>query len=196
MKYFKLSAVLKGHSSDVGCFLCYFTTDKFKVRGTLLPDPSLAITASRDGSSRIWKRTAPSPPTYDPAELSHSATFKTCVAYASEVKGFPEGLVFIGDQTGIIEARRPETTSERNADALMIGHANHVSSLDVNLQAGYLVSGSWDHAALVWRLGEFEPKLQLQGHTAAVWAVLAYDDDNIVTGNGSLFEIFTSTNCP
>ena len=110
--------------------------------------------------------------------------FKTCLAYAPEVKGYPEGLIFSGGQDSLIEARQPGTTSERDADGLMIGHAHQVCSLDVNVEAGYVVSGSWDRTAKVWQLGRWEPEVELQGHDGSVWAVVAYSGDTIITGKG------------
>ena len=59
--------------------------------------------------------------------------------------------------------------------------ASQVCSLDFNIEDGWLVSGSWDSTAKVWKLGESQPACELQGHTAAVWAVVAYDNDTIVT---------------
>lgn len=46
----------------------------------------------------------------------------------------------------------------------------------------YIVSGSWDMEARLWQVGKWGESTVLQGHSASVWAVLAYDSDTIVTG--------------
>jgi phospholipase A-2-activating protein len=153
-----------------------------QVRAVLLPDPTIALTASRDGSTRLWKQISSTPPTYDPTESSHGATFKTCLAYVPSSKEYPEGLILSAGQDALIEARQPKSTAEGNADAFMIGHGNQVCSLDVSPGGDWLVSGSWDNSARIWGVGRWETEVELQGHTATVWAVLAYDQDTIITG--------------
>jgi phospholipase A-2-activating protein len=100
-------------------------------------------------------------------------------------KEYPEGLVISGGQDTIIEARQPSSTAESNADGLMVGHANQVSSLDVNADEGWIVSGSWDGTAKLWRIGQWEPEVEFPGHQGTVWAVVAYSNEVVVTGASS-----------
>lgn len=180
MASFKLSAVLQGHKSDV--------------RAVLLPASSIALTASRDGSTKCWKRTNESPPVYDPDELTHGSQFKTCLAYIPPSKQYEQGLVISAGQDTLIEARQPSTTAEQNADAMMVGHSNQVCALDVSPKGDWLVSGGWDNTAKIWRTGRWEAETDLPNHTATVWAVLAYDQDTVVTGCADrAIRVFTIT---
>lgn len=158
---------------------------KIQVRAVALPDPTFAITASRDGTTKTWKRTSEIPPSYESTESSHSAAYKTCVTFVPPRKEYPEGLVISGGQDTIIEARRPASTAESNADGLMVGHTNQVSSLDVNTEEGWIVSGSWDGTAKLWRIGQWEPEVDFPGHQGTVWAVVAYSKETVVTGTSS-----------
>ncbi|KAK5944795.1 WD repeat protein Lub1 [Knufia obscura] len=168
MASYKLSAILKGHTSDV--------------RAVLHPAPFFALTASRDGSTKVWKQTSQSPPTYEADELTSGAQFKTCLAYLPPSKEYADGLVLTAGQDTLIEARQPSTTADQNADAMMVGHSNQVCSLDVSERGDFIVSGSWDNSAKVWGVGKWEVEVDLPDHTATVWAALAYDRDTIVTG--------------
>lgn len=130
----------------------------------------------------MWKRTATSPPTYDPDESSHGSQFKTCLAYSSPSKEYPEGLIISAGQDTLIEARQPGTTADANADAVLVGHANQVCSLDVCKDSDWFVSGSWDSTARLWKVGRWETEAELTGHSATVWSVIAYDRDTVITG--------------
>lgn len=98
-------------------------------------------------------------------------------------KEYGAGLIISGGQDAIIEARQPSSTSESNADGLMVGHSNQISSLDVNVDEGWIVSGSWDGTAKLWRIGQWEPEVEFSGHQGTVWAVLAYSNEFVVTGS-------------
>jgi phospholipase A-2-activating protein len=53
--------------------------------------------------------------------------------------------------------------------------------LDVDPAGKFIVSGAWDQEARIWPVGKWESDVVLKGHDGAVWAVLAYDSDTIVT---------------
>ena len=63
-----------------------------------------------------------------------------------------------------------------------MGHQGQVCALDVGGRGRWIVSGSWDSTARIWQIGKWETEVELQGHTATVWAVVAYDRDTIITG--------------
>lgn len=102
-----------------------------------------------------------------------------------QAEGYDEGLVVSGAQDTIIEARKPTSTPPDNAERLLVGHSNNVCALDVSGDGTWIVSGSWDHKALVWRVGKWEPELVLNhgGLDKSVWAVLALNDHTVVTGS-------------
>ena len=108
--------------------------------------------------------------------------FKTCLAYVPPSKEYEDGLIISSGQDTLIEARQPNTTAEGNADGFMVGHNGQVCTLDVCGDRGWMVSGSWDSTAKVWEIGKWETDVELNGHTATVWAVVAYDRDTIITG--------------
>lgn len=87
-----------------------------------------------------------------------------------------------GGQDAIIELRQPGTGPQDNAQSLLLGHAGNVCALDLSEDGQTLVSGSWDTEARVWTIGKPESILTLTGHTASVWAVLAYDQQTYITG--------------
>lgn len=64
----------------------------------------------------------------------------------------------------------------------MIGHTHQISSLDVNQEGSWVVSGSWDGTAKLWHIGQWEPEIEFPGHQGTVWAVVAYSNDVVVTG--------------
>lgn len=63
----------------------------------------------------------------------------------------------------------------------LLGHEDNICALDVfDGPDNYIVSGSWDRTARVWK--NWECVAILAGHTQAVWAVLALTDDLVLTG--------------
>lgn len=166
---YKLSATLRGHDDDV--------------RSVAFPSPASIVSASRDSTVRLWKLESPTPPTYDSTIIkTHGKEFVNSLAIVPPSTQYPEGLIASGGKDQIIDVRQPGKSIEDNADALLIGHGNNVSALDASQDGKYIVSGSWDMEARVWEVGKWGESTTLGEHGAAVWAVLAYDNNTIITG--------------
>ncbi|KAI4240150.1 MAG: hypothetical protein L6R40_005283 [Gallowayella cf. fulva] len=168
MSEFKLAASLEEHEDDV--------------RDVAFPHPKLVISASRDATVREWKLLKQNPPRYDCSITSHGSSFVNAVAFCPPVKGYPDGLIVSGGKDTIIEVREPGREPDKDAEALLLGHAHNVCALHASPDHAYIVSGSWDSSARVWSLGKWECDAVLEGHQGSVWAVLAYDKDTIITG--------------
>jgi phospholipase A-2-activating protein len=169
MDEFKLSAQLVGHEADV--------------RAVSFPAPDVVLSASRDCTVRIWRRTKQSPPGYDGTLLSRGSDYINSLAFFPATQDHPEGLVVSGGKDTIIEVKSPGRQSSDDADRLLVGHAHNVCSLDVVPSGKYLVSGGWDGQARVWNLKSWETEFMLGGHEGlSVWDVVALDDDTVVTG--------------
>ncbi|KAJ3495875.1 hypothetical protein NLG97_g3065 [Lecanicillium saksenae] len=145
---FKLSAQLVGHEADV--------------RAAAFASPDAVVTASRDCSVRLWKRSQGANASFDGALLSRGSEYVNAVAFYPPNADHPDGLVVSGGKDTIIEVKNPKQQPTDHAERLLIGHA---------------------HNARVWNLGTWETELQLSGHEGmAVWAVLALDEKTVVTG--------------
>jgi phospholipase A-2-activating protein len=137
---------------------------------------------------RLWKQLAPQPPpTYDCSFVSNGSDFVNSVAFVPPSDPFPDGLVVAGGRDAIIEVRAPGKLPHDNADALLLGHAGNVCALDVSEDGQWIVSGSWDTEARVWKVGQWESSIALQGHEASVWAVCYYDKETIISGESRSF---------
>lgn len=146
------------------------------------PNPNAALSASRDATVRLWKLVSNPPPSYDYTITAHGQAFINSLAYLPPTAEYPEGLVLSGGQDTIIEARQPGKGSDDNADAMLLGHSHNVCALDVSPDSRWIVSGSWDSTARIWKVGKWETDMVLDGHEGSVWAVLAYDKDTVITG--------------
>ncbi|KAL6858325.1 WD repeat protein Lub1 [Amphichorda felina] len=166
---FRLSAQLVGHEADV--------------RAVSFPSPDLILSASRDCSVRIWRRTQTSPPAFEGALLSRGSEYVNSVNFFPPNKEHPDGLVVSGGKDTIIEVKSPSRQSSDNAERLLIGHSHNVCTIDVSPKGQYVVSGGWDGQGRVWNLEKWETEFTLGGHDGkAVWSVIALDETTVVTG--------------
>lgn len=178
-----------------------------QVRGVSFPTSKAVLSASRDGTVRIWNLLSGNPPLYDATISSNTTAFVNCVTYLPPTPQFPEGLIVSGGKDTVIEVRLPSKKPEDNAEALLLGHSHNVCSLDVDPAGRFIVSGSWDAEARIWLAGKWECEAVLKGHEGSVWAVLAFDSETIITGcadtkirvfhvSGKLLRTFTASKEP
>jgi phospholipase A-2-activating protein len=166
---FKLSAQLVGHDSDV--------------RAVSFPTPDVVLSASRDRSVRVWRRTSSSPPVFDPSIAGRGSDFINSLTFLPPSAAHPSGLIISGGKDTIIDVRKPESKPDDNAERLLIGHAHNICTLDVSPKGHFVVSGGWDGQALIWSVDKWETQLVLGGHDGkSVWAVLALSDNVVATG--------------
>ncbi|OTA99619.1 hypothetical protein M426DRAFT_67468 [Hypoxylon sp. CI-4A] len=169
MADFKLSAQLVGHDADV--------------RHVCFPASNLVLSAARDCTVRTWKRTATSPPTFEPSTITQGTEFYNSLTYLSPSSEYPDGLVVSAGTDTIIDVRRAASNPTDNAERLLIGHARNVCALAVVPGGRYIVSGSWDKTARVWSIQKWETEAILAGHEEAVWDVLPLDEATVVTAS-------------
>ncbi|KAI0173020.1 PFU-domain-containing protein [Hypoxylon sp. FL1284] len=169
MADFKLSAQLVGHDADV--------------RNVCFPTPDVVFSAARDCTVRAWKRTATSPPTFEPSLTTQGSEFCNSLAYIPPSSDYSDGLVVSAGTDTIIDVRRATSTPSDNAERLLIGHARNVCALAVIPGGRQIVSGSWDKTARIWSLQKWETEAILSGHEEAVWDVLPLDETTIATAS-------------
>lgn len=148
----------------------------------MFPEPNAVVTASRDQTVRVWRKNADKPPAYECNIITQGQEYINSVAFIPPSSDYQDGLVVSGGKDTIIEVKKPNTGPGDNAERLLIGHAHNICALDVSPKGTYVVSGSWDKVAIVWKVGKWEPEFHLAGHDASVWGVLALDETTVVTG--------------
>lgn len=151
------------------------------------------LSASRDSTVRLWKLLSSTPIKYDCTITSHGSSFINAVTYLPSSENYREGLIISGGKDTIIEVRQPGKPPEENAEALLLGHSHNICALDASTDGEFVVSGSWDGSARVWRTGKWDCEALLEGHEGSVWTVLAYDSKLIITGETPLKSVFATS---
>jgi phospholipase A-2-activating protein len=140
------------------------------------------VSASRDATVRVWSLQSSEPPNFDSTIKTHGKEFINSLAVVPPTPDFPNGLIVSSGKDQLIDVRDPTKALDNDADALLIGHGSNVCALDASQDGKLIISGSWDQDARVWEVGKWGESTVLRGHSASVWAVLAYDSTTIITG--------------
>ncbi|KAK6345415.1 hypothetical protein TWF718_007331 [Orbilia javanica] len=196
---FKLSQTLVGHNEDVkdvlfvdpSTIISCSRDATVRIWRPTAPeedsamdtDPPQTSAAAESESTSDPAATDPAPPaatsvsTFTDTINSNAQGFVNCIAYIKPDAEHPDGLIISAGQESLIDVRPPGYLGP-DAAYLLIGHSGNVCSLDVH--GTTVISGSWDKTAIVWK--NWEKKYVLEGHTAAVWAVMAVSDTEFITG--------------
>ncbi|KAI8968864.1 phospholipase A-2-activating protein [Mycotypha africana] len=160
---YKLESTLKNHDQDV--------------KAVLAINDNLIVSASRDKTVRSWSRVNANTFVQDKIYLGHEH-FVNALTFIQPQEAYPQGLIVSSGSDKLIHVyalNRPDKPMYT-----LVGHAGNVVAL-ATTPSGYLVSGSWDKKAIVWK--DFQQAYILEGHAEAVWDVLAIDDDLILTAS-------------
>ncbi|WFD35340.1 hypothetical protein MCUN1_002191 [Malassezia cuniculi] len=166
---YALSAQLAGHASDVRA-----------VAATTYRGYDVILTGSRDRTARLWVRRDGQ---YDSEALGEAEGYINAVAFASD-DAHEHVFALTGGQDALISAYEvhidASTIKTAAPSFMLIGHSGNVSAIAA-YRDEYIVSGSWDNTAIVWR--DWQPVATLRGHAHAVWAVLPVDSDRVLTAS-------------
>ncbi len=154
----------------------------------LFPSADRVISASRDTTVRLWKR-LPDSPSFDDTIAVQGSEFINALTYLPPSAEFSNGLIVSGGKDTIIDVREPGKPPDANAERLLLGHAHNICALDASPDGKWIVSGSWDASARIWSVGKWDTEAVLEEHEGSVWAVLAYNNETIITGMSISFHV-------
>ncbi|KAM8983269.1 phospholipase A-2-activating protein isoform 2-T2 [Ara ararauna] len=159
---YRLRCSLLGHGQDV--------------RGltrSLFP-PGGFVSVSRDRTARLWALDGLNRGFTEIHCMSGHSNFVSCVCIIPPSELYPRGLIATGGNDHNICI----FTIDNPAPLYILkGHKNTVCSLSSG-KFGTLLSGSWDTTAKVWLNDRC--MMTLQGHTAAIWAVIILPEQGLM----------------
>ena len=179
---YKLSATLEQHGADVRCVSASSAVMTRDCRGDIV------LTGSRDRRAIVWNRTHGNQ-FVSAIELgNHDGFVNACALLRSDapyaITAGQDKIIYAYQllaAQGQVAVQLDPKTNEPQPTRTLIGHTENVCALDVSTNGDYLVSGSWDKTAKVWR--HWECVATFKGHEQSVWAVLAVDHDRVLTAS-------------
>uniref|UniRef100_A0A674EMV8 Phospholipase A-2-activating protein n=1 Tax=Salmo trutta TaxID=8032 RepID=A0A674EMV8_SALTR len=157
---YKLSCSIPGHEMDVR-----------GLAAAIFPDGAF-MSVSRDRTGRVW---VPNSRGFTEMHcMTGHENFVSCVCIIAPSDTYPRGLIATGGNDHNICVF---TLDQPQPLFTLKGHKNTVCALSSG-KFGTLLSGSWDTTAKVW-LNE-KCMMTLQGHTAAVWAVVILPEQGLM----------------
>ncbi|XP_030910103.1 phospholipase A-2-activating protein isoform X2 [Melopsittacus undulatus] len=159
---YRLRCSLLGHGQDVRGLTC-----------SLFP-PGGFVSVSRDRTARLWALDGLNRGFTEIHCMSGHTNFVSCVCIIPPSELYPRGLIATGGNDHNICV----FTIDNPAPLYILkGHKNTVCSLSSG-KFGTLLSGSWDTTAKVWLNDRC--MMTLQGHTAAIWAVIILPEQGLM----------------
>ncbi|KAJ1018852.1 hypothetical protein NDA16_004656 [Ustilago loliicola] len=179
---YKLSATLEQHEADVRCVAASNPEISKDCRGDIV------LTGSRDRRAVIWHRSFGNQFTSALDLANHEGFVNTCALLRSDapyaITAGQDKIIYAYQllaSDGEISVQLDAKTAEPQPTRTLIGHQDNVCALDVGPHGQYIVSGGWDKTAKVWR--NWECVATFKGHEQSVWAVLAVDQDRVLTAS-------------
>lgn len=146
------------------------------------------LTGSRDRRAIVWSRTNGNQFASALELGNHEGFVNACALLRSDgpyaITAGQDKIIYAYQLLAVqgnITVQLDPKTSEPQPSRTLIGHTENVCALDVGPHGQYLVSGSWDKTAKIWR--NWECVATLKGHEQSVWAVLAVDQDRVLTAS-------------
>ncbi|KAN0063668.1 hypothetical protein ACQY0O_003717 [Thecaphora frezii] len=184
---FRLSHILRAHSSDAKCVFAAYDT---------LSESELVLSASRDETAACWSRPYTEQPSGSRHFLRgptyHGQRFANSVAYVQPSPVMPRGQILLGSLDSQIRCFDPlrsdkpvQTLSEHWDNVSVISVAPQAVEGRSSNHAPCFISGSWDKTARVWSYSgtasassEWHTIHVLRTHEQAVWGVAIVDPPN------------------
>ncbi|KAG7330272.1 hypothetical protein KOW79_006494 [Hemibagrus wyckioides] len=156
---------------------CSIPAHEMDVRGlatAFFPDGAF-VSVSRDRTAKVWVPDSSEHRGFTEMHCMNGHTnFVSSVCIISPNETYPRGLIATGGNDHnicVFSLDRPDPLF------ILKGHKNTVCTLSAG-KFGTLLSGSWDTTAKVWLSDKC--MMTLQGHTAAVWAVVILPEQGLM----------------